>query len=352
MNKILISIFIICLNSSLITSNAINWQGDWAMNCDFVGKDLKHERTTGAQCSSTCKSTTGCTHFSWTKTDGICWMKTGGASKSEASWSAASGSVCGVVNGVSTGGSSTGGSSTDGSIKFNTINNCAYPVWVGMQGQSKSNSNWKLPNNGGWKLNANERKTVSVPFDFFAGRFWPRTGCKMVNGQFRCETGDCGSSVQCAHDGVQRGGQPPVSLAEFTLESWHDYYDVSLVDGFNIQIQIRPTNQNAPAKSDPYYWCAAPKCNQDLNSICPEELKVRNSQSQVVACNSACNEFRTDEYCCHGNFNRPETCKASHWPKNYPAIYKQACPDAYSYAYDDHSSTYFCTKTDYDIIFC
>lgn len=153
---------------------------------------------------------------------------------------------------------------------------------------------------------------------------------------------------------MQRGGEPPVSLAEFTLESWHDYYDVSLVDGFSIKIQIKPGNPNAPnpGSAQSYYWCNSPKCNQDLNQICPEELKKRNSAGQVVACRSACQKFGTDQYCCHGAHDRPETCKSTDWPFNYPAVFKQACPDAYSYAYDDHSSTFFCKETNYDIVFC
>lgn len=37
-----------------------------------------------------------------------------------------------------------------------------------------------------------------------------------------------------------RGGQPPVSLAEFTLNGHgsQDYYDVSMVDGYNLPILI------------------------------------------------------------------------------------------------------------------
>ena len=39
-----------------------------------------------------------------------------------------------------------------------------------------------------------------------------------------------------------RGGEPPVSLAEFTLNGHggQDYYDVSLVDGYNLPVFIEP----------------------------------------------------------------------------------------------------------------
>lgn len=39
------------------------------------------------------------------------------------------------------------------------------------------------------------------------------------------------------------GGTPPVSLAEITLRGWGDldYYDISLVDGFNTLVSVGPT---------------------------------------------------------------------------------------------------------------
>ena len=67
------------------------------MDCDFPGKDLSSRQVAGNQCSSTCKSTSGCTHYSWSSFNGgTCWMKTGGASKSDAVYKA--GCVCGIVD--------------------------------------------------------------------------------------------------------------------------------------------------------------------------------------------------------------------------------------------------------------
>jgi hypothetical protein len=75
-----------------------------------------------------------------------------------------------------------------------------------MQGRSNSNKNWKLPREGGWLLNPGKSDFVDVPSDFEAGRFWGRTGCKTTNGQFNCDTGNCGPFLKCASGGVQRGG--------------------------------------------------------------------------------------------------------------------------------------------------
>jgi hypothetical protein len=81
------------------------------------------------------------------------------------------------------------------------------------------------------------QRTVNVA-DNWAGRFWARTGCNFNrNGQGRCVTGDCGNKLQC--NGA--GGVPPVTLAEVTLRGAGglDYYDISLVDGFNVPVQVR-----------------------------------------------------------------------------------------------------------------
>ena len=69
---------------------------------------------------------------------------------------------------------------------------------VGAQGQSLSNPNWKLPYNGGWELPAGQTTNFGVPKDFSASRFWGRSNCAYVNGNFKCETGDCGPWLQCA----------------------------------------------------------------------------------------------------------------------------------------------------------
>ena len=43
----------------------IAWNGNWAYNCDFNDYDLSNAKVPGDQCSSKCKATPGCTHFTW-----------------------------------------------------------------------------------------------------------------------------------------------------------------------------------------------------------------------------------------------------------------------------------------------
>jgi len=222
------------------------------------------------------------------------------------------------------------------------INNCSYPVWVGVLG----NPNYPLPFNGGWRMNSSEEVTLELDHGW-SGRFWGRTNCDQWGW---CETGDCGGKIECAG----AGGIPPATLVEFSFDTpGGDYYDVSLVDGYNIPMGIMPRNATrSPFGGDWRYHCQYAGCNvgEDLNDICPPELQL-NSSGQVIACMSACWKFNEDQYCCRGNYSTPATCP----PTQYTRIFKEVCPEAYSYAYDDDSALYTCDGipvSDYDVIFC
>ena len=105
---------------------------------------------------------------------------------------------------------------------------------------------------------------------------------------------------------------------------------------------MRPTRGSASGK----YKCTTAACNKNLNPGCPGRLKVMNG-GNVVACKSSCLAYNRDEDCCRGSFNNPNVCKSS----DSARYFKGNCPGAYSYAYDDGTSTFTCQNTDYDIIF-
>ncbi|KAM7472482.1 hypothetical protein LguiA_010665 [Lonicera macranthoides] len=50
----------------------------------------------------------------------------------------------------------------------------------------------------------------------------------------------------------------------------------------------------------------------------------------------------------NSTFNDPKICEAS----KYSEIFKVACSNAYSYAYDDATSSYTCRDANYVITFC
>ncbi|KAD4179761.1 hypothetical protein E3N88_28352 [Mikania micrantha] len=133
-------------------------------------------------------------------------------------------------------------------------------------------------------------------------------------------------------------GETPSTLAEFTLTT-SDFYDVSLVDGFNLPMSVRPVNGHGN--------CSVAGCISDLRQNCPSELSVKTG-GRTVACRSACDVFNTDEYCCRGVYGNPVTCQPTYYSKKF----KNACPTSYSYAYDDPTSIFTCSGADYVITFC
>lgn len=169
------------------------------------------------------------------------------------------------------------------------------------------------------------------------GRIWGRTGCSFdTSNNGTCQTGGCGTSLNCSGP-----GQQPASIAEFTLGNGApDFYDVSLVGGFNLPMIVTPLHGNGN--------CSTVGCDEDLRENCPSELVV-NLDGETIACQSACDYFKTDEYCCRGQFEIPGTCQAT----NYSKIFKKVCPAAYSYAYDAPTSIFTCSNvSEYIVTFC
>ena len=139
--------------------------------------------------------------------------------------------------------------------------------------------------------------TTSPPW---SGRFWARTLCSIdVSGKFNCGTADCGSG-QVACNGA--GAIPPASLVEFTIAPTGgvDYFDISLVDGFNLPVSVTPMGGTSE--------CQAVVCAGNVNAICPPELAIRGQDGAVIACKSACMAFNQPEFCCSGDHNQPQTC--------------------------------------------
>lgn len=66
-------------------------------------------------------------------------------------------------------------------------------------------------------------------------------------------------------------------------------------------------------------------------------------------CLSACAKWNDDKYCCAGDYATPEKCKPSYYSRQA----KKVCPDAYSYAYDDLTSTFVVPEGGgFEVVFC
>ena len=200
---------------------------------------------------------------------------------------------------------------------FTIRNNGPYTVWAAASP------------GGGRRLDRGQTWTLNVAAGTAMARIWGRTGCSFDGaGRGRCQTGDCGGLLQC-----QGWGQPPNTLAEYALNQFNnlDFFDISLVDGFNIPMDFSPTSGG----------CRGPRqCTADINGQCPAQLRAPGG------CNNPCTVFKTNEYCCTNG-------QGSCGPTDFSRFFKQRCPDAYSYPQDDPTSTFTCPGgTNYRVVFC
>jgi hypothetical protein len=216
-------------------------------------------------------------------------------------------------------------------------NNCPRTIWPAtLTGDQKPQLSTT-----GFELLPGQSRSVDIPSPW-SGRFWARTRCTtdQASGRFSCPTGDCGTGrVTC--DG--KSGAPPATLVEIFVapDGGQDFYDVSNVDGFNVPVSISPQGGTGECKSS--------TCPVNINAACPGQLQVKTDSGEVIGCKSACAQFNQPQYCCTGQFDKPETCP----PTEYSRFFEEQCPQAYSYAYDDKNSTFSCFgRPNYLITFC
>ncbi|CAN0906821.1 Thaumatin-like protein [Linum grandiflorum] len=214
------------------------------------------------------------------------------------------------------------------------VNNCNESVWPGILGSADQ----ATPMNGGLHLSSGEEIVMDVP-QKWSGRIWGRQGCTFdQNGKGSCNTGDCAGMLHC--QGL--GGAPPATVVEMTLGSSSSplhFYDVSLVDGFNLPVSMSPVGGGV--------GCGIASCEVDVNICCPSALELRKD-GRVVGCKSACLAMQSPKYCCTGEYANPKACK----PTLFANLFKAICPKAYSYAFDDSSSLNKCRASRYVITFC
>ncbi|KAK4125228.1 Osmotin, thaumatin-like protein, partial [Parathielavia appendiculata] len=212
-----------------------------------------------------------------------------------------------------------------------------------------------------------------------------------------CLTGDCVGKLNCT-----LAGRAPATVAEFTLQGGstdnQTFYDISLVDGYNLPMAIiyypSPNTTWIPPNltncaciasagylsSSPYSSPTAPldsasylntnstypmpfepiQTNNTVQAWCPVALQVpatnpvaAGDNATIISnpdngnpltphrapfqpCLSPCAVTKNPADCCTGPYNSPDVCK----PGLYSRSAKRVCPDAYSFAYDDRTSTF------------
>lgn len=267
----LFSILVTAVSMLAHQARAINWQSGsngqvmWGMNCDFYGNDIARQPSSGAECGGICAAYSGCDHFTWN--GGYCYLK----KANNPPVSDSNGAVCGWVTGGGGGG-----------VQLAVVNNCPFPTWLA----NTPNTGFPSLPGGTVQLASGQRYVYQISNSGWAGRFWPKTGCDQSG--TNCQFGD--SAPPCP----ARGCQPPADTKiEFNFppqppktDSW---YDISLVDGYSLPIQIVPRGVNQGS-------CVSTKCALNLAS-CPSneisgigDLRVWNN-GKVVACLSPCKKW-------------------------------------------------------------
>ncbi|GMN32254.1 hypothetical protein TIFTF001_003594 [Ficus carica] len=204
--------------------------------------------------------------------------------------------------------------------RIEILNNCSDTVWAATNP------------GGGKKLNHGETWNLTVTAygnTTAGGRIWGRTNCAFgPDGLGKCESGDCGGLLECKID-----GQSPNTVAVYLLNQTTDtdLFYVSVVEGFNIPIEFRPLSPKACSK--------ASKCAEDVNGLCPMELR------DPGGCNNPCTVFSNDQFCC---FSGTSICE----PTSYSMFFKDLCPEAFTYPFDVGQSNACPAGTDYKVVFC
>lgn len=201
------------------------------------------------------------------------------------------------------------------------VNQCDHDLQVGYQTNGEPN---------GQVIPVAQGDSSELPIeDDWAGRVWARRSCDV-------------------HDCTLAGAENPASLAEFKMNGAEDidYYDVSFVDGYNLPMRIEPDDLADDQPSDARH-CQPTFCN--TTPPCPNDLAFYHADTNALAgCQSACSRYKEDAYCCTGDHATPDTCTSNHFAK----VVKEACPDVYTYPFDDEFSVYGCQAASYKVTFC
>ncbi|CAN8100243.1 unnamed protein product [Discula destructiva] len=266
----------------------------------------------------------------------------------------------------------------NGQVPLQIYNNCPDTLWPAIFTTSGGG-----PTTGGFELAAGANRSLEVASSWY-GRVWARTNCTSSGGDdLVCQTGSCGV-MDCA----AAAGNPPATLAEFNLAGGvgasQNFIDLSLVDGYNIPVGLTyipdptavnttapPANLVSPAciATTGYLTAANRTGTANTNDTYPMPYESSQTSTHVghwcpwslqrpepskpgdgiypypddnVArpvfdpCLSACHATGHPKDCCTGDYDTPAKCPRS----EYSRAAKEVCPDAYSYPYDDGTSTF------------
>ncbi|HKA28429.1 MAG TPA: thaumatin family protein [Candidatus Binatia bacterium] len=199
-----------------------------------------------------------------------------------------------------------GGTDTASTRACTTNANCAATEFC----STASHTCASLPPDGnGWEMAAGTTQTVCVPTPW-AGRFWPRTGCRFSGttcgapGLDCCDTGSClGEDDKTFALSCRLSAVPPATLAEpnFLAFPAEDVYDVSMVDGFNVAVEIAPVSGTfdpvAPPGTFFAPWCGRPGCAENCGEQAPCSWQLDASTCPALMQDAAPQRCTRDSDC-------------------------------------------------------
>ena len=151
-------------------------------------------------------------------------------------------------------------------MTFTISNYCSHPIWPG----TLAGAGTSQLSTTGFRLDPGQTVQLAAPAGW-SGRIWARTGCVFdADGAGVCQTGDCGGRMECRGSGAT----PPATLFEVTLGQGgvEDFYDVSLVDGYNLPVVAIPRARLGAS-------CNATGCMADLNRCTPSRPRPCREQT-------------------------------------------------------------------------
>jgi hypothetical protein len=258
-----------------------------------------------------------------------------------------------------------------GTSRLTFKNNCTVPVWLELENNSDTPGVPVLPRTppGGARnilpLAAGEGPvTVTIPAVGWAGRFFPKLGCNAQTGN-DCQGGQ--ALNPCPAGGCQPAATTKIEFNYANLATSRDsWYDISLVDGYNLAARITPSGPQSGScttTSCSLSLAACPRADEPIGSL----LYAENGTS--LWCYSPCTKWTYPTYgglgrpntqapgsafCCPNRPVSSEECNAGAVVRTeYVTMIRRDCPSAYSFAFDDEGGNHNCpTATAFDVVLC
>lgn len=144
-------------------------------------------------------------------------------------------------------------------FRITITNQCKENIWPAVSVNTDSPL-LPTPTGTGSLLPQGESRTMYFPVDIviLGGRIFARQGCETdASGHFQCAVGDCkNGELECPRS----TGISGVSLAEFTVVKRKFWYNLSLIDGFNVGLKMGPAKTPSGTTCQPFV-CETASCD-------------------------------------------------------------------------------------------